>query len=35
VIYQLAVFTYPDWGSALPSLIISFALAKLLPTQRA
>jgi len=35
VIYQLAVFTYPDWGSALPSLIISFALAKLMPTQRA
>jgi hypothetical protein len=33
--YQGAVFFYPDWGSALPSLILSFALAKFLPSQRA
>ena len=26
-IYQLANFTYPDWGAALPSLIISFLIA--------
>ena len=32
--YQATALAYPEWGSALPSLIISFVLAKFLPSQR-
>ena len=35
VLYQVAANLYPDWGSALPSLIISFAVAKILPQRSA
>ena len=34
-VYQLAVYVYPEWGSALPSLILSFAVAKLWPQRTA